>query len=445
MAAAAAVAAAFGLGAAAWAPPELSEDEFANQEVLQKSLFDEYYHSERGFAVGEALRQLGHQAFSHPSWAFGVANGLYHFFFYREDWHPAAPHSMLSIEDMSLAAELFKASLQHSSCLDPGLDLQSFLMGLCQQKLAMLFLLQLELGAAMSCEHRLAESAAVLRAAADIFEKMQKVQYHALLGDIGWKSPADLALNDELYPRSFGAVWPAERFPYAQFLEANFETFLGELQAILAEEGLFEQLRRLARNAEGLAVWPPDARGHVQLLDGREENPMLATCAFAPRSCELLAARPELRCGRGAAFLARLEPNAWLKPHLGNSRRLAAHLGLITAEGTELNVGPARRLRWQVGRAFVWDDTHVHDARHNGEGTRYILQSFFCHPCEQRELYQSHELPAVRSLASDAACEFAHPVRAEVARALRQEMDAREEAYRSMPRMTVRADAPVSV
>ena len=26
-----------------------------------------------------------------------------------QDWHPAAPHSMLSIEDMSLAAELFKA------------------------------------------------------------------------------------------------------------------------------------------------------------------------------------------------------------------------------------------------------------------------------------------------------------------------------------------------
>ena len=122
--------------------------------------------------------------------------------------------------------------------------------------------------------------------------------------------------------------------------------------------------------------------------------------------------------------------------HLGNSRRLAAHLGLVIPPGAVLNVGSARNLRWAPGQALVWDDacqqsistttnseegtnlklampyivlrtrmsmTHAMLAKasmckmsgpqgyvssSNGAGTRYILQSFFCHPCEQRDLYK---------------------------------------------------------
>ncbi|CAE7599426.1 ASPH [Symbiodinium natans] len=436
--------------AGAWTPPELSTDEFRNQELLQQSLFEEYYHVGESLAqVTPKLRELAEIGLTTmPAIAFGVANGLYHFCFYREEWASTTsmPGSMLNIEDMLLAERLFQVSVGFSHCLDSAQDLQRFLMGMCQQKLAMLFLIQNELGASLAEGRELQQSARVLRAAHDVFQSMKRVPYHAALGAIGWLFPSDVALNDELYPRTFGPVWPSSSFPYAEFLESNFEVFLEDLKGILAQEGLFEQLRRAARNAEGLAVWPPDTRGHVQLLDGRDESLMLPTCAFAQRSCALLASRPELaQCPRAAAFLARLEPGAWLKPHLGNSRRLAAHLGLVTPPGAVLNVGSVRNLQWAAGRALVWDDTHVHDARHAGEGTRYILQSFFCHPCEQRDLYRGHTQAEVQSLGSDASCDFTHPVRAEVSRALRQEMDERERAYRAMPRMTVPANAPVSV
>eukprot|EP00439_Symbiodinium_sp_Y106_P084667 s82_g26.t1 len=413
------------------------------QELLQQSLFEEYYHLGTGLAqVTPKLREMAGIALTTwPAIAFGIANGLYHFCFYREDWDPDAglpPSAMLNIKDMVLAEQLLQASVAFSRCLDSAQDPQSFLVGMCQQKLALLFLVQNELGASLAEGRELKESARVLRAAQEAFRLMEKSPYHAMLGAIGWRLPSDVALNDELYPRTFGAVWPSSSFPYAEFLESNFEVFLQELQSILAEEGLFEQLRRAARNAEGLAVWPPDTRGHIQLLDGRDESLLLPTCAFAQRSCALLASRPELaECPRAAAFLARLEPGAWLKPHLGNSRRLAAHLGLVTPPGAELNVGSARSLPWAAGRTVIWDDTHVHDARHAGEGTRYILQSFFCHPCEQKDLYRGHPSPEVQSLASDASCDFANPVRAEVSRALRQEMDERERAYRAMPRMSV--------
>ncbi|CAE7217531.1 nadsyn1 [Symbiodinium necroappetens] len=430
--------------AAAWTPPELSpSDEFRNQELLQQSLFEEYYHLGTGLAqVTPKLREMARAALTTwPAIAFGIANGLYHFCFYREDWDPDAglpPSAMLNIEDMVLAEQLLQVSVAFSRCLDSAQDPQSFLVGMCQQKLALLFLVQNELGASLAEGRELKESARVLRAAQEAFRLMKESPYHAMLGAIGWRLPSHVALNDELYPRTFGAVWPSSSFPYAEFLESNFEVFLQELQSILAEEGLFEQLRRAASNAEGLAVWPPDTRGHIQLLDGRDESLLLPTCAFAQRSCALLASRPELAdCPRAAAFLARLEPGAWLKPHLGNSRRLAAHLGLVTPPGAVLNVGSARSLPWGAGRTVIWDDTHVHDARHAGKGTRYILQSFFCHPCEQKDLYRGHPSPEVQSLASDASCEFANPVRAEVSRALRQEMDERERAYRAMPRMTV--------
>ncbi|CAE7943157.1 nadsyn1 [Symbiodinium sp. KB8] len=390
--------------AAAWTPPELSpSDEFRNQELLQQSLFEEYYHLGTGLAqVTPKLREMARAALTTwPAIAFGIANGLYHFCFYREDglgssvaskytsalvkdWDPDAglpPSAMLNIEDMVLAEQLLQVSVAFSRCLDSAQDPQSFpeefcfLVGMCQQKLALLFLVQNELGASLAEGRELKESARVLRAAQETFRLMKESPYHAMLGAIGWRLPSDVALNDELYPRTFGAVWPSSSFPYAEFLESNFEVFLEELQSIMAEEGLFEQLRRAARNAEGLAVWPPDTRGHIQLLDGRDESLLLPTCAFAQRSCALLASRPELAdCPRAAAFLARLEPGAWLKPHLGNSRRLAAHLGLVTPPGAVLNVG--------------------------------------------------HPSPEVQSMASDASCEFANPVRAEVSRALRQEMDA---------------------
>jgi len=219
--------------------------------------------------------------------------------------------------------------------------------------------------------------------------------------------------------------------------------------AILADDGLFELLRQLDRNAEGLAVWPPDTRGHVELINSREDPPYRSACSIANKTCALLSSRPELiSCPRAAAFFARLRPSAWLKPHLGNSRRIAAHLGLLIPDApVELNVGPARKLLWQNGKSLVWDDTHVHDARyHITHGQeRYILQTFFCHPCEQRELYASSPSEKARNLASDHACIHQNPIRAEISEALRREMDQNEKRMREATKMVMPLGGPVGV
>mmetsp|Transcript_46584 Transcript_46584/g.144319 ORF Transcript_46584/g.144319 Transcript_46584/m.144319 type:complete len:103 (-) Transcript_46584:53-361(-) len=102
-----------------------------------------------------------------------------------------------------------------------------------------------------------------------------------------------------------------------------------------------------------------------------------------------------------------------------------------------MNVGPARGLRWQQGRALIFDDTHVHDARHEGQdGERYILHMMICHPCEQRHLYP--RLPKE-------ACDFKDPLRAEVSRALRYELDEKEAQARHAERMVIPRSAPEDV
>merc|ERR1740121_2783038 len=118
---------------------------------------------------------------------------------------------------------------------------------------------------------------------------------------------------------------------------------------------------------------------------------------FLPTTCKLLRGRTEFNCDHAGAFINRMRPGAWIKPHMGNPPRLVAHLALdIPPEPIELYVGNVS-LRWVTGRAHVIDDTYVHSVRHYGisaaplsrdtpaERERFILHMLICHPCEQSQ------------------------------------------------------------
>jgi len=379
------------------------------------------------------LKQLGTSSL--PAIAVGVANALYHFFFFSEDEQTVT----MRIDTMVDALELYSVSLHHSRCLDPELEFRDVLLRMCSVKFFFIQMLASELGGALAAQRRLKDAANVLSFAADCFRRMRELPFYATSG-VGWTEPRGMAFNHELYPNFFGPIWPKSEVPLAAFLEQHFTEFHSDLAQILADKELFNQLGNLERNAEGLSVWPPGQRKHIELADLREEESWKAQlCHFAPKTCSLLRSRPEIaECPRAAVMVARLSPGAWLKPHFGNSRRLVVHLGLAVPTGrVELNVGTARGVRWRQGEALVFDDTHVHDARHEGEnGERFILHMMICHPCEQRHLYPklAHE-----------ACEFQDPIRSEVSRAVRAEMDTQELAQRSAQRMIIPRSAPEDV
>eukprot|EP00440_Ansanella_granifera_P050568 gb/GFBE01054808.1/.p1 GENE.gb/GFBE01054808.1/~~gb/GFBE01054808.1/.p1 ORF type:complete len:113 (+),score=11.58 gb/GFBE01054808.1/:1-339(+) len=74
-------------------------------------------------------------------------------------------------------------------------------------------------------------------------------------------------------------------------------------------------------------------------------------------------------------------PGAEIKPHFDSHGRLAAHIGLRSVAGASMMVG-GEVVTWEEGRSIVFDDTYVHSVKHKGQEPRYVLISWFCHPCD---------------------------------------------------------------
>jgi len=200
--------------------------------------------------------------------------------------------------------------------------------------------------------------------------------------------PHDVNFNADYFPAAVqlqGPVWknPTRDVPIAAFLEANYPTIKGELEAILASEGTFTGLDAQTRNAE--TQFGPRGDDWLTAYMVRNTEFFETVCAHAPKTCALLRQRPEIsQCGMpgsGAGFL-RMRPGGRLKPHFGNAPRLSVHLGLIVPPGEiTLSVG-FETVRWEEGKALVFDDTFIHSVTHNGDLPRYVLNVWMCHPCD---------------------------------------------------------------
>merc|ERR1719424_883386 len=99
------------------------------------------------------------------------------------------------------------------------------------------------------------------RAAVDILSDTQRLfQEMSRLPAFGphigpLRMPHEMNFNADYFPAAVakqGPVWrnPLRDVPIAAFLEANYATFLEELQGILATEGGFQMLSHATRNAE---------------------------------------------------------------------------------------------------------------------------------------------------------------------------------------------------
>jgi aspartyl/asparaginyl beta-hydroxylase (cupin superfamily) len=75
-----------------------------------------------------------------------------------------------------------------------------------------------------------------------------------------------------------------------------------------------------------------------------------------------------------------LAPGAHIPPHNGVANiRLVCHLPLIVPPGCWFRVGDERR-EWEVGKAWVFDDTIEHEAANPSESLRVILILDTWHP-----------------------------------------------------------------
>lgn len=366
----------------------MTDDDVLNNERLSK-WFGEAFHSALRFdpeawdSITTDLERLADAAMTGaPSLAFAVGSALYSYF-----WWGDTGDGRMDVAVGERAVQLLQRSVEFQSCSDSSLNVDAFLARQCHQRWRQLMLVSAETArhlAVEALEPRRAASAH--RVTNSLFKTLRQVAFFRQFEALGasLRKPHDLNYNMDYYPHvNLGPIWPKELVPLAGFLEMHFEDFMQDLRSI-RDAHTFWELHMKAFVSETQFTPHDDDWQTVYLFVNQKWVPR--NCEAAPRTCELLRQRPEIAGCRassvGAGFL-RLRPGARLKPHFGNGPRLSVHLGLETPEVGDIHmqVGDAT-VRWQAGRAVVFDDTYIHKVRHDGEAPRFVLLLWFCHPCD---------------------------------------------------------------
>jgi aspartyl/asparaginyl beta-hydroxylase (cupin superfamily) len=175
-----------------------------------------------------------------------------------------------------------------------------------------------------------------------------------------------------------------EDFPWLEALETATAEIAADLRAVMAAERAelvpyiqypddvpLRQWEALNRNRDWTAI-------HL-VANGRTVE---ANARHCPTTMALLREidQPQVP-GRGPnAMFSLLAPGAHIPPHTGVANtRLVCHLPLIVPEGCWFRVGAERRL-WEVGKAWVFDDTIEHEALNPSADLRVIFIVDCWHP-----------------------------------------------------------------
>ncbi len=170
---------------------------------------------------------------------------------------------------------------------------------------------------------------------------------------------------------------PREAFPWLEALEAASDDMRAELQTILASDAAaFEPYIRHPQG-KPLAQWKelnhdPRWSAYHLIQNGARVEDHIARC---PKTMAVLDAAPLADVPDNApnAFFSVLKPQTRIPPHTGmTNTRLVVHVPLIVPEHCGFRVGNQSRV-WEVGKAWVFDDTIEHEAWNLSDQTRIIL------------------------------------------------------------------------
>jgi aspartyl/asparaginyl beta-hydroxylase (cupin superfamily) len=167
------------------------------------------------------------------------------------------------------------------------------------------------------------------------------------------------------------------RFPWIERLEAATPAIRAEFDALLASEAAELVPYIQYRDDVPLAQWRALNRSRdwtaIHLLQNGQR--IERNARHCPALMALLAELPQPwvpRCSPNAMF-SLLAPRTRIPPHTGVSNtRLVCHLPLNVPPGCGFRVGAETR-SWEVGRAFVFDDTIEHEAWNDSDELRVVL------------------------------------------------------------------------
>ena len=170
--------------------------------------------------------------------------------------------------------------------------------------------------------------------------------------------------------------YPRDPFPWLEALEAKTEAIQAELQNLISGGSEFNaylesNTERPAFDSHGMA--DNDDWGALYLW--RNGEPVPENQALCPVTTEAMNALPLVFSGQRCPniLFSRLRPGAKIPPHNGMvNTRLIGHLPLIIPEDCGFRVGNSTRT-WNVGEAFLFDDTIEHEAWNNSSKDRFVL------------------------------------------------------------------------
>jgi aspartyl/asparaginyl beta-hydroxylase (cupin superfamily) len=168
-----------------------------------------------------------------------------------------------------------------------------------------------------------------------------------------------------------------ELFPGLIELEAASEAIRAEFDALIAAEAAemvpyvqyperipVRQWKELNNNRQWTAI-------HL-LQNGR---PVEANARHCPQTIEAISRidQPQVPGASPVAMFSLLAPRTRIPPHTGVANtRLVCHLPLIVPRDCGFRCGATTR-EWQVGEAFVFDDTIEHEAWNDSDELRVVL------------------------------------------------------------------------
>ena len=168
---------------------------------------------------------------------------------------------------------------------------------------------------------------------------------------------------------------PNGNFPFLAPLEQNWGEIRQELEQVLALPAPIPALSDIESGQYDIA----GSEGwHSFFLFGFGQR-MEGACRICPRTAALLEEIPGLQ----SAFFSVLKPGKNIPVHHGIYRGfLRGHLGLIVPEGRCALRFPGENLEtsWAEGRAFVFDDSFLHDVENHLDTTRVVLLFDFRRP-----------------------------------------------------------------
>ena len=169
---------------------------------------------------------------------------------------------------------------------------------------------------------------------------------------------------------------PRDSFPWLQTLEEQTEAILEELKGLISGGSTFNaylesSTDRPAFDSHGMA--DNDDWGALYLW--RNGEPVPENQALCPVTTAAMNALPLVFSGQRCPniLFSRLRPGAKIPPHNGMiNTRLIGHLPLIIPENCGFRVGNTTR-SWNVGEAFLFDDTIEHEAWNDSNEDRFVL------------------------------------------------------------------------